>query len=65
MVSSARHDGDEAQMRRGRSRARLITGLLGTSLVVAVGAVIGWLQTRPPADDPGPDDPLRRTSRPW
>jgi hypothetical protein len=58
-------DGAESSPRRGRSRTRLIAGVLLAALVVAVGAVIGQWQTRPPADDPGPDDPIRRSSRPW
>jgi hypothetical protein len=60
-----RPDGAPSDRRRDHSRFRIIAGLLGTAVVIAVGAVIGWWQTRPPADDPGPDDPRRRSSRPW
>jgi hypothetical protein len=64
---STQHQPDTAASKtwRGRSRARVIAGVLAAALVVAVGALVGQWRTRPPADDPGPEDPIRRGSRPW
>jgi hypothetical protein len=59
---SPRQPSDTAQSKtwRGRSRARVIAGVLATALIVAVGALVGQWRTRPPADYPGPEDPIRR-----
>jgi hypothetical protein len=64
---STQQESDTARWKpgRGRSRKRVIAGVLAAALVVAVGALVGQWRTRPPADDPGPDDPIRRSSRPW
>jgi hypothetical protein len=64
---SPRQQSDTARSKtwRGRSRARVIAGVLATALIVAVGALVGQWRTRPPADYPGPEDPIRRGSRPW
>lgn len=64
---STQHQPDTAASKtwRGRSRTRVIAGVLATALVVAVGALVGQWRTRPPADYPGPEDPIRRGSRPW
>jgi len=40
-----RPDGAPSDRRRDHSRFRIIAGLLGTAVVIAVGAVIGWWQT--------------------
>ena len=65
MSTQQRSDTAWSNTWRGRSRARVIAGVLATALVVAIGALVGQWQTRPPTDDPGPEDPTRRSSRPW
>ena len=50
---------------RPRPRFRSLFGLLAVAGTVTIGLLLGRALTKPPADDPGPDDPIRRGSRPW
>jgi len=48
-----------------KPRPRSLIGLLAVAGTVTIGLLLGRTLTKPPADDPGPDDPIRRGSRPW
>jgi len=40
-------------------------GVAGRRGTITMGLLLGRALTKPPPDDPSPDDPIRRGSRPW